>query len=80
MMELDLAYVERKSLLLDLKIIVCTIPAILVQVWDTKTGRNAAAKTVPLESLGPELLQHQLPEAALLEDTECARSYAVTTP
>jgi lipopolysaccharide/colanic/teichoic acid biosynthesis glycosyltransferase len=38
MMELDLAYAEKKSLLLDLKIIVCTAPAILLQVWDTKAA------------------------------------------
>jgi len=38
MMELDLAYVEQKSLLLDLKIMICTAPAILLQVWDAKTG------------------------------------------
>ena len=39
MMELDLAYVEKKSLLLDLKIIARTLPAILLQVWDT-TARS----------------------------------------
>jgi lipopolysaccharide/colanic/teichoic acid biosynthesis glycosyltransferase len=38
MMELDLAYVEKKSLFLDLKIIVCTIPAILLQVRDTQSS------------------------------------------
>jgi exopolysaccharide production protein ExoY len=42
MMELDLAYVEKKSLFLDLKIIAFTVPAIVIQVWDTKTGRKAA--------------------------------------
>jgi lipopolysaccharide/colanic/teichoic acid biosynthesis glycosyltransferase len=42
MMELDLAYVEQKSLFLDLKIIICTAPAILLQMWDTKTGRKTA--------------------------------------
>ena len=44
MMELDLAYVENKSLLLDVKIIAGTLPAILLQVWDVQTGRSAAAK------------------------------------
>lgn len=38
MMELDLAYVEQKSLLLDLKIMACTAPAILIQVWEAKTS------------------------------------------
>src|SRR5208283_4921811 len=49
MMELDLAYVETKSLLLDVKIIAATLPAILRQVWDVQTGRRAAAKAQPEE-------------------------------
>lgn len=43
MLELDVLYVEKKSLFLDLKIIASTIPAILVQVWDTKTRRKIVA-------------------------------------
>jgi lipopolysaccharide/colanic/teichoic acid biosynthesis glycosyltransferase len=38
MMVLDLAYVKKKSLLLDLKIMAATVPAILVQVRDVKTS------------------------------------------
>jgi lipopolysaccharide/colanic/teichoic acid biosynthesis glycosyltransferase len=38
MMQLDLAYVERKSLFLDLIILVGTVPAILIQVWDITTS------------------------------------------
>jgi exopolysaccharide production protein ExoY len=53
MMELDLAYVEKKSLFLDLKIMVFTVPAILFQVWDIKKGRKAAAKAAPVESARP---------------------------
>jgi lipopolysaccharide/colanic/teichoic acid biosynthesis glycosyltransferase len=52
MMELDLAYVEKKSLFLDLKIIFCTPPAILLQVWDAASCRKAAARTAPAESTG----------------------------
>lgn len=52
MMELDLAYVEKKSLLLDLKIIVCTVPAVLIQVWDTKMGRKDAAKAMAVKHTG----------------------------
>jgi lipopolysaccharide/colanic/teichoic acid biosynthesis glycosyltransferase len=55
MMELDLAYVEKKSLFLDLRIIVSTVPAVLVQVWDIKMGRKAAAKAVPVEIAGQSL-------------------------
>jgi lipopolysaccharide/colanic/teichoic acid biosynthesis glycosyltransferase len=47
MMELDLDYVENKSLFLDLEIIARTPPAILLQVWDVLAGRKAAAKARP---------------------------------
>lgn len=43
MMDLDVAYVDRKSLLLDFKILLYTIPAVLVQVWDIKL-RGAVTK------------------------------------
>ena len=52
MMELDLAYVEKKSIFLDLKIMICTLPAILLQVWDAASCRKAAARTAPAESIG----------------------------
>jgi lipopolysaccharide/colanic/teichoic acid biosynthesis glycosyltransferase len=35
-MEWDLKYVEEKSLLLDLKILAGTIPAVLRQCWDVR--------------------------------------------
>ncbi len=44
MMELDLAYVETKSLLLDVKIIASTPLAIFMQAWDVQAVRRAAAK------------------------------------
>jgi len=50
MMELDLSYVENKSLFLDLKIIASTVPAILVQLWDVKVAGRAAAKAAPAGS------------------------------
>lgn len=49
MMELDIAYVETKSLFLDVKIIASTLPAILLQVWDALTARKASAKAQPAE-------------------------------
>ena len=51
MMELDIAYVETKSLFLDVKIIVLTLPAILLQVWDVQAGRRAAGKAQPAEGV-----------------------------
>ncbi|MGD0812295.1 MAG: sugar transferase [Verrucomicrobiota bacterium] len=44
---LDLYYVENKSLWLDLKIMALTIPAILLLVWEMKIG---GAKTNPIHS------------------------------
>jgi hypothetical protein len=44
MMELDLKYVETKSLLLDVFILASTPLAILTQAMDVRTLRKAAAK------------------------------------
>lgn len=44
MMELDLHYVRHKSLLMDLKIILKTIPAITQQVYETKVGRSRVSR------------------------------------
>lgn len=43
---LDLYYVEHKSLWLDLKIIILTLPAILALIWEMKTRRAKTAGTV----------------------------------
>jgi len=40
MMNLDLYYVHNKSLLLDIKIIAGTVPAIIGQVWDMKRRKQ----------------------------------------
>ncbi len=48
---LDLYYVEHKSLWLDLKIIVLTIPAILILVWEMKTGGAKTASIAPEKPL-----------------------------
>ena len=45
MIRLDIRYVETKSFALDLKIIFLTVPALLVQIYDTKIGRKAVAPT-----------------------------------
>jgi lipopolysaccharide/colanic/teichoic acid biosynthesis glycosyltransferase len=44
MMELDIEYVEKKSLWLDLQILARTGPAILIQLWDVKIAGKFAAK------------------------------------
>ena len=55
MMELDLAYVETKSLFLDLKILASTPIAVLMQAWDLQAGRKAAAKAPPTQIVAPAL-------------------------
>jgi lipopolysaccharide/colanic/teichoic acid biosynthesis glycosyltransferase len=56
MMELDLQYTERKSLLLDIKILVMTFPAILLQCRDSwvrkRTSRSEAREPSSLSSRG----------------------------
>jgi lipopolysaccharide/colanic/teichoic acid biosynthesis glycosyltransferase len=47
MMDLDLEYVERKSLLLDFQIIACTLPAILLQVRDLSQSPQTTAAALP---------------------------------
>ena len=42
MMHLDIDYVRRKTLWLDLLILLRTFPAVLVQIWDTKFRRPVA--------------------------------------
>jgi len=40
MIRLDIRYVETKSFWMDIRIILMTIPALLVQIYDTKIGRK----------------------------------------
>lgn len=46
MIALELRYVERKSILLDLKIMAWTIPAIVLQTWETKKQIRSGGATV----------------------------------
>ncbi len=57
MMALDLAYVARKSVLLDLRIIVMTLPAILLQVYDVRTGRRIAARNAATQARYESIMQ-----------------------
>jgi exopolysaccharide production protein ExoY len=47
MVQLDIRYVETRSLGLDLKIILLTLPALWVQISDTRKGRRGERKPVP---------------------------------
>ncbi len=65
MMELDLAYVETKSLFLDLKILASTPIAVLMQAWDLQAGRKAAAKAPPTQIVAPALPRRAPPGRVL---------------
>jgi lipopolysaccharide/colanic/teichoic acid biosynthesis glycosyltransferase len=81
MMELDLEYVEKKSLWLDARIIVRTLPAILTQLWDVKLGKLFAAKAAPVEGAGSILRRNGRLEPALVisgQDTTLVPTMAAT--
>jgi lipopolysaccharide/colanic/teichoic acid biosynthesis glycosyltransferase len=47
MMQLDIEYARKKSLRLDLQIMVMTGPALLVQMWDLRQQRKAPPGVAP---------------------------------
>jgi hypothetical protein len=49
MMELDLEYVKKKSLAMDLRILACTVTAILKQAYDVRQGRKAISRASGVE-------------------------------
>jgi lipopolysaccharide/colanic/teichoic acid biosynthesis glycosyltransferase len=53
MIQLDIEYARTKTLFLDLKIILKTVPALLLQMWDTRLQRKAVSRTAPAESPMP---------------------------
>lgn len=53
MMHLDIDYVHRKSLWMDLKIILMTIPALIVQVQGMQKKKKAAAEAASIERRRP---------------------------
>jgi len=50
MMQLDIEYTHKKSLWLDFKIIFLTVPALLVQMWDSRQKKKALNRAVPAEA------------------------------
>ena len=53
MIQLDIEYARTKNLFLDLKIIVKTIPALLVQMWDVRQQKKAMPQTATTEARIP---------------------------
>lgn len=45
MMRLDIHYARNKSLFLDLKIILKTIPALMIQMWDMRKKKKSLSRT-----------------------------------
>lgn len=45
MIRLDIRYAQTKNLALDIRIILMTVPALLVQIYDTRIGRKSKAPT-----------------------------------
>jgi lipopolysaccharide/colanic/teichoic acid biosynthesis glycosyltransferase len=44
MIQLDIKYARSKTLWMDLKIILKTVPALMVQMWETRAKRKSAAQ------------------------------------
>jgi len=69
MMELDIEYVERKSLWLDLQILAGTAPAILIQLWDVKVAGKIAARAARNQGVGSSLPQNGQRESVLINNS-----------
>jgi len=61
MINLDLYYAEHKSLWLDLKIIVLTVPAILVLVWEMKVSPEIRAPRNERSTEDTKVMERKLP-------------------
>jgi lipopolysaccharide/colanic/teichoic acid biosynthesis glycosyltransferase len=75
MMRLDIRYARSRTWLMDLRIIAMTIPALIVQVYDTKVGRRStkvgahtAAPFLPGRSLPPMITARDELEALAVPD------------
>jgi lipopolysaccharide/colanic/teichoic acid biosynthesis glycosyltransferase len=53
MIQLDIEYARTKTLFLDVKIILKTIPALLIQMWDNRAQRKADGKSRPATARAP---------------------------
>lgn len=50
MIELDIKYARNKTLWMDLKIIFKTVPALLIQMWETRVKKNLRSQPVDLRT------------------------------
>ena len=51
MIQLDIEYSRKRNVWLDLRIILMTIPALLVQIWDMRQTRKSGARPMSPESV-----------------------------
>jgi lipopolysaccharide/colanic/teichoic acid biosynthesis glycosyltransferase len=59
MMRLDIKYARNKTLWLDLKIILKTIPVLIIQMWDLRKKRKSLSKTAKPKAALPVPLINQ---------------------
>jgi lipopolysaccharide/colanic/teichoic acid biosynthesis glycosyltransferase len=75
MMRLDIEYARNKSLWLDSKIILKTIPALMVQMWETRQKKKSLSPTVKSTTFSKTSL---LLTAVMMENTKFRKHHAKT--
>jgi exopolysaccharide production protein ExoY len=76
MIQLDIKYTRSKTIWLDLKIIFMTVPALMIQIWETrvqrKVQRKFAARSAKLKTVGPNQAGNQccMTKTALMTVTD----------
>ncbi len=70
MMELDIEYVEKKCLWLDLQILAETTPAILVQLWDVKIARKIADRAARTRGVDLSLPRNGGRDSVLIKNSQ----------
>jgi len=68
MIQLDIQYARSRTLWLDLKIILKTIPALMIQMWETRVARNFQPSPVQLRTINAGHAGNQcaLPKATFM--------------
>jgi len=75
MMRLDIEYARNKSLWLDLKIILKTIPVLMVQMWESRQKKKSLSRTAKSITFSKTSL---LLTAMMMENTKFKKHHAKT--
>ena len=75
MMRLDIEYARNKNLWLDLKIILKTIPALMVQMWETRQKNKSLSRTAKSKTFSKTSL---LLTSVMMENTKFKKHHAKT--